>query len=114
MEVLSNPISCFSQGALIRSSRNQQQQITCLLLRQEKQRTVPGLHVGFKIGARLRAQPLDMVILGYVPPEERDLSVMIPVSALLFFFYWIANWVVPSFIMKDLEKDETPEDKTSS
>ncbi|XP_078149421.1 uncharacterized protein LOC144544735 [Carex rostrata] len=113
MEVLSNPISCFSQVALIRSRRNQQQQITCLLLRQEKQRTVLGLHASFKIRARLRAQPLDMV-LGYVPPEERDLSVMIPVSALLFFFYWIANWVVPSFIMKDLEKDETPEDKTSS
>lgn len=58
------------------------------------------------------------VVLGVNSPAATtgDLKVLIPTSAAFLFLYWIANFVVPGIVMKDLEsqdasKDETPNDE---
>ncbi|KAL4566806.1 hypothetical protein LXL04_030931 [Taraxacum kok-saghyz] len=49
-----------------------------------------------------------LVVLGANPPPAGDLTVLIPTSVGFLFLYWIANFVVPSMVMKDLEsQDET-------
>ncbi|KAI3820518.1 hypothetical protein L1987_08066 [Smallanthus sonchifolius] len=40
-----------------------------------------------------------------------DISVLIPTSVAFIFLYWIANFVVPGIIMKDLQSDEANKDQ---
>lgn len=40
-----------------------------------------------------------------------DLQVLLRTTTGLFFVYWIANFVVPELIMKDLQSDKTDEDQ---
>eukprot|EP00262_Sarcandra_glabra_P008210 TRINITY_DN21538_c0_g1_i1.p1 TRINITY_DN21538_c0_g1~~TRINITY_DN21538_c0_g1_i1.p1 ORF type:complete len:158 (+),score=11.68 TRINITY_DN21538_c0_g1_i1:143-616(+) len=42
------------------------------------------------------------------PASSGDYSIFIPVSAALFFVYWIFNFVVPDMILKDLQSEEPP------
>nr|XP_009795292.1 PREDICTED: uncharacterized protein LOC104242020 isoform X1 [Nicotiana sylvestris] len=43
--------------------------------------------------------------------SPRDLSVLLQTSAVMLFMYWIANFVVPGIILKDLQDDSTTRDK---
>ncbi|KAI3673814.1 hypothetical protein L6452_39944 [Arctium lappa] len=54
-----------------------------------------------------------LVVLGVSPPPAAtgDLSVLIPTSAGFLFLYWIANFVVPRIIMKDLESEDANKDQ---
>ncbi|KAJ1691953.1 hypothetical protein LUZ63_016108 [Rhynchospora breviuscula] len=110
MEVLSNPFSSVSQVPLLRIPKSHQ--ATGFLLPPGKQRLVPRLRIGMH--ATCRAQTLNMALSLVADSSPRDISVLLPVSALLIFVYWIANFVVPKFIMEDLQKDETPDNKGSS
>ncbi|MCD7452445.1 hypothetical protein HAX54_016552 [Datura stramonium] len=37
----------------------------------------------------------------------RDLSVLLQTSGVMLFMYWITNFVVPQFILKDLQDDDS-------
>ncbi|TMX04463.1 hypothetical protein EJD97_008878 [Solanum chilense] len=41
------------------------------------------------------------------PSASGDLSVLLQTGAVMLFIYWIANFVVPEFIMKDLQDEST-------
>ncbi|XP_055824067.1 uncharacterized protein LOC129892513 [Solanum dulcamara] len=41
------------------------------------------------------------------PAASGDLSVLLQTGALMLFMYWITNFVVPKFILKDLQDDST-------
>ncbi|KAF3614196.1 putative rab3 GTPase-activating protein catalytic subunit-like, partial [Capsicum annuum] len=41
------------------------------------------------------------------PAASGDLSVLLQTGAVMLFMYWIANFVVPQFILKDLQDDST-------
>ncbi|KAK9080666.1 hypothetical protein SSX86_000424 [Deinandra increscens subsp. villosa] len=50
------------------------------------------------------------------PPPSANIAVLITTSIGFAFLYWIANFVVPEFIMKDLQsqdadKDQNPNDQ---
>ncbi|KAK1407019.1 hypothetical protein QVD17_38629 [Tagetes erecta] len=56
-----------------------------------------------------------MVVLAVNSPATAgDISVLIPTSVLFFFLYWIANFVVPKMIMKDLETDDANQDQNAN
>ncbi|KAI3686216.1 hypothetical protein L1987_79890 [Smallanthus sonchifolius] len=54
-----------------------------------------------------------LVVLAVNSPAAAagDISVLIPTSVAFIFLYWIANFVVPGIIMKDLESDDANKDK---
>ncbi|KAK3025566.1 hypothetical protein RJ639_041044 [Escallonia herrerae] len=52
------------------------------------------------------------LVLGASPTAATgDLSVLLQTSALLLFAYWIANFVVPDIIAKDLQLDKSGEEQ---
>ncbi|KAK2990034.1 hypothetical protein RJ640_004712 [Escallonia rubra] len=54
------------------------------------------------------------MVLGASPPAATgDLSVLLQTSAVLLFAYWIANFVVPDIIAKDLQLDKAGEEQKS-
>ncbi|XP_058095141.1 uncharacterized protein LOC131240729 [Magnolia sinica] len=46
------------------------------------------------------------------PASSGDYSAFLPISAVLFFIYWIANFVVPDMISKDFESEKPSEKQT--
>ncbi|KAJ4725117.1 Glutathione transport system permease gsiD [Melia azedarach] len=65
-------------------------------------------------GAPLRANAIaDSLILGAntAPAKSGDITVFLQTSAVLFFVYWIANFVVPDLISKYFEFDKINEDQ---
>ncbi|GJZ34837.1 hypothetical protein Tco_0580654 [Tanacetum coccineum] len=53
-----------------------------------------------------------MVVLAVNSPATTgDLSVLIPTSAAFLLLYYIANFVVPEILMKDLEADDATRDQ---
>lgn len=60
---------------------------------------------------RLDAVPATLFIAATNPPYSGDLSVLFQTSAVMLFMYWITNFVVPAFIMKDLQGDEATGDE---
>lgn len=53
-----------------------------------------------------------MVVLAVNSPATTgDLSVLIPTSAAFLLLYYIANFVVPEILMKDLEADDATREK---
>ncbi|KAL3364664.1 hypothetical protein AABB24_013444 [Solanum stoloniferum] len=74
----------------------------CIL---EQQHYNTKLASGFVKGKRpLLIAPLKAV---NSPAASGDLSVLLQTGAVMLFMYWIANFVVPEFIMKDLQQDDT-------
>ncbi|XP_020092656.1 uncharacterized protein LOC109713103 [Ananas comosus] len=66
---------------------------------------------------RLRAAALgDGLILAATnsPAAGGDVSVLIPISVVLLLVYWIANFVVPEMIMKDLQQGTAEGDEAES
>ncbi|XP_040989889.1 uncharacterized protein LOC121237278 [Juglans microcarpa x Juglans regia] len=53
------------------------------------------------------------LVLGVSSPAKSgsDLSILLLTSAALFFLYFIANFIVPSFISKSFQLDNTSEDQ---
>ncbi|KAD4386054.1 hypothetical protein E3N88_26223 [Mikania micrantha] len=52
-----------------------------------------------------------LVVLAVSPPATTgDMSVLIPTSVAFIFLYWIANFVIPEIIMKDLQSDNEKEE----
>ncbi|XP_059645770.1 uncharacterized protein LOC132287541 [Cornus florida] len=53
------------------------------------------------------------IVLGVTAPAESggDITVLLQTSAVFLFVYWIANFVVPDIISKDLQFDKTSEDQ---
>ncbi|KAL3508468.1 hypothetical protein ACH5RR_027869 [Cinchona calisaya] len=45
------------------------------------------------------------------PPNPGDLSVLFQTSAVMLLMYWIANFIVPELALKDLQGDETNEER---
>ncbi|XP_059285246.1 uncharacterized protein LOC132038606 [Lycium ferocissimum] len=41
------------------------------------------------------------------PAASGDLSVLLQTGAVMLFMYWIANFVVPGIVLKDLQDDST-------
>ncbi|CAN4103999.1 unnamed protein product [Withania somnifera] len=74
----------------------------CLL---EQQHYNAKLSTGFLKGKRtLLIAPLRAV---NSPATSGDLSVLLQTGAVMLFIYWIANFVVPEFILKGLQDDST-------
>lgn len=74
----------------------------CLL---EQQHYDTNLATGFvKRKRNLLIPPLKAV---NSPATSGDLSVLLQTGAVMLFIYWIANFVVPEFIMKDLQDEST-------
>nr|XP_043638774.1 uncharacterized protein LOC122609889 [Erigeron canadensis] len=48
------------------------------------------------------------------PATTGDLSVLIPTSAVFLFLYWIANFVVPEFVVKDLESQDASKERSQN
>ncbi|XP_060188521.1 uncharacterized protein LOC132617525 [Lycium barbarum] len=44
------------------------------------------------------------------PAASGDLSVLVQTGAVMLFMYWIANFVVPGIVLKDLQDDSTTND----
>uniref|UniRef100_A0A0E0KY20 Uncharacterized protein n=1 Tax=Oryza punctata TaxID=4537 RepID=A0A0E0KY20_ORYPU len=75
-------------------------------------------------GRRLRALPpelsefLSPKLVPGSPADTGDVSSLIPIRrdlivtecALMLFFYFVSNWVVPEFIMKGLQEPNKPEE----
>lgn len=57
-----------------------------------------------------RATPASLFLAATSPPNSGDFSVIFQTSAVMLFMYWIANFVVPEFVMKDLQVDEANKD----
>ncbi|CAH1429670.1 unnamed protein product [Lactuca virosa] len=56
-----------------------------------------------------------LVVLGVNSPATTgDLTVLIPTSLAFLFLYWIANFVVPGMVMRDLESDDANKDENSN
>ncbi|KAL8215726.1 hypothetical protein R6Q57_022563 [Mikania cordata] len=52
-----------------------------------------------------------LVVLAVSPPATTgDISVLIPTSVAFIFLYWIANFVIPEIIMKDLQSEDANEE----
>ncbi|XAR56703.1 hypothetical protein NMG60_11037281 [Bertholletia excelsa] len=47
------------------------------------------------------------------PKPGGDLSVLLQTGGVMLFAYWITNFVVPRFISKDLQSNQTSEDQKS-
>nr|XP_027061460.1 uncharacterized protein LOC113688055 [Coffea arabica]XP_027061526.1 uncharacterized protein LOC113688079 [Coffea arabica] len=45
------------------------------------------------------------------PPNSGDFSVLFQTSAVMLLMYWIANFVVPWWVLKDLEVDKTNDER---
>ncbi|TMW80471.1 hypothetical protein EJD97_019537 [Solanum chilense] len=74
----------------------------CLL---EQQHYDTNLATGFvKRKRNLLIPPLKAV---NSPAASGDLSVLLQTGAVMLFIYWITNFVVPEFIMKDLQDEST-------
>ncbi|ONK74944.1 uncharacterized protein A4U43_C03F11710 [Asparagus officinalis] len=58
---------------------------------------------------RLRIRALNTAVTIAVNSSAHggDISVLIPVSAVLLFMYWIANFVVPDIVQKDLQEKDS-------
>ncbi|KAF5807450.1 hypothetical protein HanXRQr2_Chr05g0233861 [Helianthus annuus] len=48
------------------------------------------------------------------PAAAGDISILIPTSVAFIFLYWIANFVVPGIIMKDLQADDANKDQNAN
>ncbi|KAK4355234.1 hypothetical protein RND71_024205 [Anisodus tanguticus] len=78
----------------------------CLL---EQQHYNAKLATGFVKGKRsLLIAPLRAV---NSPAASGDLSVLLQTGAVMLFMYWIANFVVPGIVLKDLQEDSTTNNK---
>ncbi|XP_059662469.1 uncharacterized protein LOC132308412 [Cornus florida] len=56
------------------------------------------------------------IVLGVTAPAESggNITVLLQTSAVFLFVYWIANFVVPDIISKDLQFDKTSEDQRAN
>ncbi|KAL5229904.1 hypothetical protein ABZP36_028680 [Zizania latifolia] len=71
-------------------------------------------------GRRLRALPpelseiLSPKLVPGSPADTGDVSSLIPISALMLFFYFVSNWVVPEIIMKGMQQPKPEEEAASA
>ncbi|KAG8084480.1 hypothetical protein GUJ93_ZPchr0010g8879 [Zizania palustris] len=71
-------------------------------------------------GRRLRALPpelseiLSPKLVPGSPADTGDVSSLIPISALMLFFYFVSNWVVPEIIMKGMQQPKPGEEAASA
>ncbi|XP_052155921.1 uncharacterized protein LOC127773785 [Oryza glaberrima] len=84
---------------------------------QRRRRTAAGFGAARWSGRRLRALPPQVSeflspeqLVPGSPADTGDVSSLIPISALMLFFYFVSNWVVPELIMKDLQEPKKAEE----
>ncbi|CAN1149467.1 hypothetical protein LINPERPRIM_LOCUS38637 [Linum perenne] len=70
---------------------------------------------GWKLGNTTRTQAmlnsyLDSLVLGVATAKRGDISVLLPTGGLMLFFYVIANFVFPHFLMKYYKSEAAAED----
>ncbi|XP_057486418.1 uncharacterized protein LOC130772544 [Actinidia eriantha] len=63
----------------------------------------------YKKNTSLKAIHSSALVLATAKPG--DVSVLLQTSTVLLFVYWIANFVVPDILMKDLQSDQTSKDR---
>ncbi|CAA3014558.1 Hypothetical predicted protein [Olea europaea subsp. europaea] len=59
-----------------------------------------------------RALPSSPFLAAVPLAASPDIAVLLQTSAILLFAYWIANFVVPRMVYKDLQFDKTDENKS--
>ncbi|KAL2472955.1 uncharacterized protein Fot_48691 [Forsythia ovata] len=64
------------------------------------------------VSVRTMALPASPFLAAVSPAASPDLAVLLRTSALLLFAYWIANFVVPQIVYKDLQLDKTNENNS--
>ncbi|KAL2523709.1 Uncharacterized protein Adt_08763 [Abeliophyllum distichum] len=64
------------------------------------------------VSVRTMALPSYPFLAAASPAASPDLAVLLRTSALLLFAYWIANFVVPQIVYKDLQFDKTDENNS--
>ncbi|KAI3456913.1 hypothetical protein Pfo_013576, partial [Paulownia fortunei] len=67
--------------------------------------------IGFSLVLSLRTRALPSpIFFAATSPVTGKLSVLLQTSAVCLFAYWVANFVVPNIILKDLQSNKTNED----
>ncbi|XP_039140214.1 uncharacterized protein LOC120277431 [Dioscorea cayenensis subsp. rotundata] len=109
--IYSSPIGHPIHSFLGNYPTQSRQACTLFLVKQRHQ------HVYSKYSLHTPAINDGLIIAATSKAPGGDISVLLPISALLLFMYFISNFVVPSFIMKDLGtavEEENPEEINSS
>ncbi|EAY96402.1 hypothetical protein OsI_18299 [Oryza sativa Indica Group] len=74
---------------------------------QRRRRTAAGFGAARWSGRRLRALPPQHFLS---PTIDKNQDLIVTVCALMLFFYFVSNWVVPELIMKDLQEPKKAEE----